>query len=103
MWVYAESRLVVLEEYLSAGRATEAVVEEQWRVARVTRETCGYSSDSPDRAGYNSEDINRLESGSWISTTYQPGGGNGPDDGQAGDNEQNGGHAGGDGRSGDGP
>lgn len=33
MWVYAEARLVVLKEYLAAGRATEAKVQEQRRVA----------------------------------------------------------------------
>lgn len=38
MWVYAEARLVVLEEFLAAGRASEAEIENQRQLFRVAHE-----------------------------------------------------------------
>lgn len=38
MWVYAVARLVVLEEFLEAGRAFEAEVESQRQLVRAARE-----------------------------------------------------------------
>lgn len=82
--MYHDARLVVFEEFLAVGWASEAEFERQRHLVRVARETAGYRSDSPGREGCNSEDINRLDSSSWISKTYQPGDGNGPDDDQVG-------------------
>lgn len=83
MWVYAEARLVVLEEYLVAGRAFEAEVESQRQMVRAAHEAAGYSPESRPWEEGNPADVNRLESNSWISKAYPPRNEDGPHEGQA--------------------